>query len=103
MKINNKRRNLLKYRYCRRFTSEPQFFYADDKYFFILIDDRRRKANCIKQKLGISQRWGLMVRVKETENSEFYKWARTKGSFLAYFHDELANKPFPLAESERKR
>lgn len=102
MKINNKKRNLLKYRYCVRDTSEPKFYYADDRAYFVLIPYHRQKANQIKQKFGIGQRWGVLFKKNKDGTVDVYKWARHKGYYVSNYIEALATIPFCLAESERK-
>lgn len=98
MKINNKKRNLIRYKYYKTDT-----LYADNNFYFITYNDSRCKVNQIKQKHGINQRWALMVHIKEDGTEVYHKWSRTLGTerhiYMAKWFDTMAVKDFPIAES----
>ena len=101
MKINNKKRNLIRYKYYK---TKTDTFYADDNYYYhITYNDSRCKVNQIKQKHGINQRWALMVHTREDGTEVYHKWAKSfkgdKHIFMVRWFDTMALKDFPIAES----
>jgi len=97
MKINNKKRNLIRYKYYRTDT-----LYADNDFYFVSYFDSRCRANHIKQKHGINQRWALLVHTREDGTNVYHKWAKSvkgdKHIFMVRWFDTLADNRFPLAE-----
>lgn len=98
MKLNNKKRNLIRYKYYRTDT-----LYADNNFYFIAHNETRCRINRIKQKHGINQRWALMVHVKEDGTNVYHKWAKSfkgeKHVYMVRWFDTMALKGFPIAES----
>ena len=97
MKINNKKRNLIRYKYYKTDT-----LYADNNFYFIAHNETRCRINRIKQKHGINQRWALLVHIREDGTETYHKWARSKKDsnhiFMFIWADMLAEDSFPLAE-----
>lgn len=100
MKINNKKRNIRRY---KEFTT----FYADDVAYLISPTDRlrleRQKVNCLKRKLRIPQRYALLQFVDEGENVTGYqRIAKEKRKIMSVTVYESDNARYPRLRNDTR-
>lgn len=97
MRITNKKRRIK-----RPLASKPNVLFADNNVVTIMrYRDERRDINCIKQKHGINQRWGLLMHIREDGDVRYYKMSKMgKHFFRGTFVDEIADRKFFLEEKE---